>query len=186
MQRVYLDNNATTMVDPMAKGAMEPFWLDMYGNPNSLHSFGTEVHNAMRVAYDRLYEGIKADDEDDILITSCATESNNSVLKSIYYDFIKDGKKDTIITTDVEHPSVLATCKFLESLGAKVIYLPVNSDGLVSVESLKEVINDRVALVSVMMANNETGIIFPIKRWHKLQKNMGLYFTQMRFRLLVN
>ncbi len=81
MDRIYLDNNATTILDPRVKEAMEPFWCQLYGNPNSLHTFGTEVHPYMRLALDRLYAGINARDGDDILITSCATESNNTVLQ---------------------------------------------------------------------------------------------------------
>ena len=176
MQKIYLDNNATTLVDPKVRDAMEPFWCDLYGNPNSLHSFGTEVHPAMRVAFDRLYAGINANDEDDVIITSGATESNNTVIKSIYYSLIKDGKKDTIITTDVEHPSVLAACKFVESLGAKVIYLPVDNDAMINPQTLKDAINDKTALVSIMWANNETGVIFPIKEMVKIAHEYGALF----------
>jgi cysteine desulfurase len=83
MERIFLDNNATTILDPRVKDAMEPFWCQMYGNPNSLHSFGTETHGYMRLAFDRLYTGINARDEDDVLVTSCASESNNTVLQSV-------------------------------------------------------------------------------------------------------
>ena len=83
MDRIYLDNNATTIVDPRVKEAMEPFWCQLYGNPNSLHTFGTEVHPYMRLAFDRLYCGHQRRDEDDILVTSCATEGNNTVLKGV-------------------------------------------------------------------------------------------------------
>ena len=85
MSRIYLDNNATTIVDPLVKDAMEPFHCQMYGNPNSLHDFGTEVHPYMRIALDRMYAGIGASDDDDIIINSCATEGNNTVLKGIYF-----------------------------------------------------------------------------------------------------
>ena len=112
MDRIYLDNNATTLVDPLVKEAMEPFFTQMYGNPNSLHSFGTEVHPYMRIAMDRLYSGINATDEDDILINSCATEGNNTVLKSVYFDYVRNTPKKRIITTEVEHPAVTNTCKF--------------------------------------------------------------------------
>ena len=98
MQRIYLDNNATTIVDPKVKNAMEPFICRMYGNPNSLHSFGTEIHPYMIKAFDKLYAGINASDKDDIIITSCATEGNNTVLKGVYYQLIQGGKKNQIIT----------------------------------------------------------------------------------------
>jgi len=161
--RVYLDNNATTMVAPEVVKAMNPFFSEMYGNPNSLHQFGTETHPYIQRAIDQIYTAINANDEDDIIITSCATESNNWVLKSVWIDKILNGDKNHIITTEVEHPSVLATCKFLESQGVKVTYLPINEKGIVEPHVVKSFITPKTALVSVMWANNETGAIFPIK-----------------------
>ncbi len=164
MDKVYLDNNATTLVDPKVKEAMDPFFFQMYGNPNSLHQFGTEVHPYMRLAMDRIYNGIHAADEDDVLITSCATESNNAVLKSVYFDAVRTGKKKQIITTMVEHPCVANSALFLESLGAELTLLPVNHDGLVDLDILKKALDpDRTALVSIMWANNETGLINPMR-----------------------
>ncbi|MBE3065641.1 MAG: aminotransferase class V-fold PLP-dependent enzyme, partial [Spirochaetes bacterium] len=149
MDRIYLDNNATTIVDPRVKEAMEPFWCQMYGNPNSLHAFGTEAHPYMRIAFDRLYAGINARDRDDILLTSCATESNNTVIKSVYDQLIRTGKRSEIVTTQVEHPCVANSCRYLEGLGAKVVYLPVNRDGIVDADILAAHIDpDRTALVS--------------------------------------
>ncbi|PID47446.1 MAG: cysteine desulfurase, NifS family [Proteobacteria bacterium] len=174
--RVYLDNNATTMLDPQAYEAMKPFLTHMYGNPNSLHRYGSETHPALRIAMNNLYEGLNARDEDDIIVTSCATESINWVLKGIYFDLIHTGEKKRIITSDVEHPAVIATCKFLESLGAEVTYLPVNNDGVVEIETLKEALSDDVALVSIMWANNETGMIFPIKKMAELSHEYGALF----------
>jgi cysteine desulfurase len=177
MDRIYLDNNATTILDPRVKEAMEPFWCQMYGNPNSLHVFGTEVHPYMRLAFDRLYRGINARDKDDILITSCATESNNTVLQSVWYDLIRNGKRTEIVTTQVEHPAVSNTCRYLASLGAKVISLPVNSDGIVDAALLKKHIHpDRTALVSIMWANNETGLVFPIRELAALCRENGILF----------
>jgi cysteine desulfurase len=177
MERIYLDNNATTILDPRVKEAMEPFWCQLYGNPNSLHTFGTEVHPYMRLAFDRLYAGIHARDADDILITGCATESNNTVLQSVWYDLIRTGKRSEIVTTQVEHPAVSNTCRFLETMGAKVIYLPVNSAGIVDAEILKKHIHpDRTALVSVMWANNETGLVFPVKELATLCRENGILF----------
>jgi cysteine desulfurase len=163
MDRIYLDNNATTIVDPRVTEAMEPFFSQMYGNPNSLHDFGTEVHPYMRLAMDRLYNSIHANDQDDIIINSCACEGNNHVLQGVYYDLIRKGLKNEIITTQVEHPCLRNCCAFLESLGAKITTLPVNADGIVDVETLRRHIDpDKTALVSIMWANNETGLIFPI------------------------
>ncbi len=177
MERIYLDNNATTLVDPLVKDAMEPFFSQMYGNPNSLHSFGTEVHPYMRIAMDRLYAGINASDEDDIIINSCASEGNNTVLKAVYFDIIRQGKKNRIITTQVEHPATTNTCRFLEGLGVEVIYLPVNEDGIVDTDILKKHLDpDKTALVSIMRANNETGLIFPIKELSNLCREKGILF----------
>ncbi len=176
MDRIYLDNNATTIVDPLVKQAMEPYWCERYGNPNSLHTFGTEVHPDLRIAMNRLYRGLNAQEGDDILITSCATESNNTVLKGIYFDLIKKGKKNHIVTTTVEHPCVANSCKFLESQGVKVTYLPVNADARVEADAVRHAITDKTALVSVMWANNETGVIFPIKEIAEVCKAKGVLF----------
>jgi cysteine desulfurase len=176
MQRIYLDNNATTIVDPRVRDAMEPFHTEMYGNPNALYEIGTEVHPHMRAAIDRLYDAINATDDDDVLVTSSATESNNTVLMSAYYELIKNGDKENIITTEVEHPSVLATCKFLEDQGVNVIYLPVNSDGVVEAGTLRSFISDKTALVSIMWANNETGMIFPIREMVSIAKEHNVLF----------
>ncbi|WP_455939463.1 NifS family cysteine desulfurase [Helicobacter fennelliae] len=175
-KRIYLDNNATTMVDPKVKSAMEPFFCDLYGNPNSLHKFGTETHPAIADALGKIYNGIHARDEDDVIITSCATESNNWVLKGVYFDLIHNGKKNHIITTDVEHPAVGATCSFLEGLGVKVMRLKVNKHGNVYPEQVRESITNETALVSVMWANNETGAIFPIEEIGAICKEKGVLF----------
>ncbi len=177
MDRIYLDNNATTLVDPRVKEAMEPFWSQMYGNPNSLHSFGLEVRDYLRIALDRLYAGIGAGDGDDILVTGCATESNNTVLKGVWYDLIRTGARSEIVTTEVEHPAVAATCRWLETLGAKVVFLPVNRDGIVDAEAVRSCIDPkRTALVSVMWANNETGLVFPIREIATLCREQGILF----------
>ncbi len=176
MMKVYLDNNATTMVDPEVKAAMDPFFTEIYGNPNSLHDFGTACHPALRKAMDSMYEAIGARDEDDIVVTSCATESNNWVLKGVYFDLIKNGEKDHIITTEVEHPSVTATCRWLEEQGVRVTYLPVNSDGVVEAHTVRDFITDKTALVSIMWANNETGAIFPVEQIAEICKERGVLF----------
>ncbi|ADU65457.1 cysteine desulfurase, NifS family [Desulfurispirillum indicum S5] len=176
MERIYLDNNATTIVDPKVFQVMEPYFVQMYGNPNSLHSFGSEVKPALAQAMEQLYAGINASDEDDIIVNSCATEGNNTVIMSAYYDLIRNGDKNHIITSSVEHPAVGETCRFLESLGVEVTYLPVNQEGIVSVEDVKAAITPRTALASIMWANNETGMIFPIKEIAYACRNRGVLF----------
>lgn len=178
MNRVYLDNNATTMLDPEAYEAMLPYLKEQFGNPNSLHSYGHETHAALTRAMDQLYAGINANDNDDIVVTSCATESNNWVLKGVYFDILKEqkGGKKRIIVSSVEHPAVGATAAFLESLGVEVTRLDVDNNGLVSPEALKSVISDDVALVSVMSANNETGVIFDIKEMAAIAHSNGALF----------
>ncbi|MDQ1263215.1 MAG: cysteine desulfurase [Campylobacterota bacterium] len=174
--QVYLDNNATTMVDPLVVEAMQPFFSEIYGNPSSLHKFGTASHPSISKAIDQVYKALNASDSDDIIFTSCATESNNWVLKSVFNDLIVNGDKNHIITTEVEHPSVLATCKALEREGAKVTYLPVNSQGIVEAHIVRSFITDKTALVSIMWASNETGMIFPIKEIGQICKEKGVLF----------
>ena len=173
---VYLDNNATTMVDPKVRELMEPYFCEKFGNPNSLHKFGTETHPAIKKALDELYAGINAADTDDVIVTSCATESNNWVLKGVYFDLLRHGEKNHIITTDVEHPAVRSTCGFLEQLGVEVTYLAINSQGTISAEQVREAITPKTALVSVMWANNETGMIFPIEEIGVLCRERGILF----------
>ncbi len=179
MERIYLDNNATTQMDSAVFNVMEPFLKEQFGNPNSLHSFGTEVHPAMIKALDQLYAGINASDDSDILINSCATEGNNTVIKGIYFDIVLKSEKKHLITSQIEHPAVSHTINFLEELGVEVTRLPVSSDGLVTPEALKEAIRkDETALVSIMWANNETGLINPIKELVDIaHKNGALFHT---------
>ena len=174
--KVYLDNNATTMVVTLVFEQMKPYFCEIFGNPNSLHQHGSASHPALRKAMDQLYAGINADDADDIVITSCATESINWVIKGVYYDYILNGNKNHIITSEVEHPAVISSCKFLETLGVKVTYLPVNSNGIIEIDTLKNAITDKTALVSIMWANNETGMIFPIEEIGALCKEKGVLF----------
>lgn len=177
MERIYLDNNATTMTDPQVRDAMSVFASQMYGNPNSLHAFGSEVHPYMRLALDRLYDGINAADEDDIVVNGCATEGNNTVLQGIWFQEIHKGSKTRIITSQIEHPSVSETLEYLESLGAEVLYLPVNEKGIVDPADLKKAIDpEKDALVSIMWANNETGLINPIKELAAIAAEAGVLF----------
>lgn len=175
--QVYLDNNATTMTDPLVVEAMMPYFSEQYGNPNSLHKFGTAPHPAISKAIDQVYAGLNANDKDDIIFTSCATESNNWVLKSVYLDHIVNGGKNHIITTEVEHPSILSTCKWLEEdCNVKVTYLPVNEQGVVELHTVRSFITEKTALVSIMWASNETGMINPIAEIGQICKEEGVLF----------
>ncbi len=164
------------MVDPEAFELMKPFFCEKYGNPNSLHKFGSETHPALRTALDQLYAGINAKDSDDIVVTSCATESNNWVVKGVYFDKIATGEKKRIITSAVEHPAIAATCQFLKKFGVELTILDVNSEGVVTAQQLKDAMSDDVALVSVMVANNETGMIFPTKELAAIAHEYGALF----------
>jgi len=174
--RVYLDNNATTIVDPQVFAEMEPFFVQKYGNPNSLHAFASETHQPLKGAMEKIYAGIHAPREDSVVVTSCATESNNWVLKSIYFQYILTGRKNHIIVSEVEHPSVIATAKFIESQGCRVTYLPINHEGLIEAQAVRDNITDKTALVSIMMANNETGGIFPIEEIGEICKEHNVLF----------
>ncbi|AJC85384.1 cysteine desulfurase, NifS family [Campylobacter peloridis] len=174
--KVYLDNNATTMLAPEAYELMLPYLKENYGNPNSLHQWGSATHPALKQAMDKLYAGLGASDLDDIIITSCATESINWVLKGVYFDRILNSTRNEIIISSVEHPAVAACAMFLKSLGVKVIELGVDHEGVCSVKDLKEAISDKTALVSIMWANNETGMIFPVKEMAELAHEYGALF----------
>lgn len=176
MMEVYLDNNATTMVDPKVFEEMKPFFCEKYGNPNSLHRFGAGTHPKMIEALNYLYEGINAADEDDIIITANATESINTVIKGIWVDKILNGDKKHIITSEVEHPAVTAACRFLETQGVAVTYLPVNEQGVLEAQTVKDYLKEDTALVTIMWANNETGKIFPIKEIGEICREAGVPF----------
>lgn len=174
--KVYLDNNATTQLAPEAYELMKPFLKEYYGNPNSLHQWGSSTHPALKEAMDKLYAGLGASDLDDIIITSCATESINWVLKGVYFDRILNSDRNEVIISSVEHPAVAASAMFLKSLGVKIIELGVNHEGVSSVKDLKEAISDKTALVSIMWANNETGMIFPIEEMTQVAHEHGALF----------
>jgi len=177
MKRVYLDNNATTKLDPLVKMKMQPFFEELYGNPNSLHQYGIEVRPYLNEAMGYMYDALNAPDADDILITSCATESNNTVLKGVFFKHIlKNPSKNHIIASAVEHPSVLETLHFLEENGAELTFVDVDEYGYVSAERIAAAITDKTILISMMWANNETGMIFPVEEVAKIAKERGILF----------
>ncbi|MHC3994841.1 NifS family cysteine desulfurase [Thiomicrolovo sp. ZZH C-3] len=175
--RVYLDNNATTKIDPLVKVKMQPFFEDLFGNPNSLHQYGMEVRPHLNKAMGKMYDALNVPDEDDILITSCATESNNTVLKGIYFKHIlKNPEKNHIVTTSVEHPCILDTLHFLSDYGVDVTYVDVDENGGVSAEAIKAAVTDKTVLISMMWANNETGMIFPVEEVSAFAKENDILF----------
>src|SRR3989344_3791452 len=173
MKSIYLDYAASTPVDPRVAAAMSPYFTNIFANPNSLHHFGQEASRAVFVSRQTIARSLGADYR-DIIFTGSATEANNLALrgsiKRIMNNAMPAGrqelriKKPRIITTAIEHESVLETCRDLEKEGVEVIYIPVNKEGIVDLKKLKSALNDRTVLVSVMYANNEIGTIQPIDK----------------------
>ena len=175
--RVYLDNNATTKIDPLVKVKMQPFFEELYGNPNSLHQYGMEVRPHLNRAMGEMYDALNVPDADDILITSCATESNNAVLKGIFFKHIlPNPEKNHIVTSSVEHPAILETLMFLSDFGVDVTYVDVDENGGISAEAMKAAVTDKTVLISMMWANNETGMIFPVEEVAAFAKEKGILF----------
>ena len=168
---VYLDNNATTRVAPEVLEAMLPFFSERYGNPSSMHNFGGSVGKEMREARESL-AGLLGCGADEIIFTSCGTESDNTAIRSA---LTAQPDKRHIVTTRVEHPAVLSLCKFLErSQGYRVTYLGVDSVGRLDMQELTDSLTDDTAVISVMWANNETGVLFPVPEIATLAKSRGI------------
>lgn len=159
MKTIYVDNNATTMVAPEAFEAMRPFLTDEYGNPSSMHTFGGKVHSNIERSRESVSDLLGANDPSEIIFTSCGTESDNTAIISTLRSY---PEKRHIITTKVEHPAVLNLCKYLETVGYRVTYLNVDNEGMLDLNELKASIDSDTAIISIMYANNETGVIFPI------------------------
>lgn len=173
MDRIYFDNSATTKVDERVLETMVPFFLEKYGNASSMHSFGREAYTAMEEARAKVAKAINAPPR-DVIFTSGGTESDNLALQGAAFANMSRGKH--IITSSIEHHAVLHTCQFLETQGFKVTYLPVNDEGLVSVEDLKERMTPETILVSVMLANNEIGTIEPVRELAEVAHDKGALF----------
>jgi len=173
VDRIYLDNAATTPVDKRVLEAMLPYYSDVFGNPSSTYSYGQEAKKAMEEAREKVAKALGAD-ADEIYFTSGGSESDNWALKGVAYA-LKD-KGNHIITTEIEHHAVLNTCRYLEKEGFKVTYLPVDEYGLVKPEDLKKAITDKTILVSIMFANNEIGTIEPVDELVKIAHEKNVYF----------
>lgn len=165
---IYLDNNATTRVDDNVYEAMLPYFKEEYANPSSMYKFATKASNALKDAREQVRAFFNAKSEKEIIFTSCGSESANTAIRGVLN--MNPGKKH-IITTKVEHPCVLNLYQTLEKQGYKVDYIGVNSIGELDLEQLNDVINEDTALVSVMYANNETGVINPIEKISEIIKS---------------
>ncbi|MGE5843256.1 MAG: aminotransferase class V-fold PLP-dependent enzyme, partial [Syntrophaceae bacterium] len=172
MKTIYLDNNATTRVAPEVVEAMLPYFTEFYGNASSMHTFGGQVHGRIEEARAQVAELIGAEPE-EIIFTGCGTESDNTALMSAVES---NPAKRRLITTRVEHSAILNFCKHLAAKGYHTTYLPVDTLGRFNMDALLEAIDDQTAVVSVMYANNETGVIFPIEEIGRILHARGILF----------
>ena len=173
MDGIYLDNNATTRVDDAVLEVMLPYFTEQFGNPSSMHSFGNKVGLAIKKARLQIQELLGAEHDSEIIFTSCGTESDSTAILSAIK--ANPGRKE-IITTSIEHPAVLALCEHLEKEGYKVHYLKVDARGRVDLDAYARLLSDKVAVVSVMWANNETGTFFPVLEMADMAHAAGVMF----------
>jgi cysteine desulfurase len=169
---IYLDYNATTPVLPEVLETMVPYLTSEWGNPSSSYKFGSKLKTVIETARAQVAELIGAHAM-EIIFTSCATESNNA---AIHASLKANPKKKHIITSRVEHSSVLNYCMALENEGYRVTYLPVDREGLLKLTDLEDAISDETAVVSLMWANNETGVLFPVKEIGEICRSRGVLF----------
>ena len=173
MDRIYMDNAATTAVSPEVLQAMLPYFTDIYGNPSSIHSTGRDARRAVDAARKQVAAAIGAQPT-EIYFTAGGSESDNWAIKGTA--FAKRAKGNHIITSQIEHHAVLHTCAWLEKQGFEVTYLPVDEFGRVRVEDVEKAITDKTILISIMAANNEIGTLQPITEIGKLAKSRGILF----------
>jgi len=165
----YFDNNATTRIAPEVVDAMIPFLREFWGNPSSAYGFGAQVHGHVEKAREQVAALVNADPK-EIVFTSCGTESNNSAIHSA---LVTSGKRH-VITTKVEHSANISFGAHLEKMGFEVTYLPVESDGSLDLHVLEQSIRPDTAIVSIMYANNETGVVFPIEEVAAICRSKGV------------
>lgn len=173
MSDIYLDNNATTQVAPEVFEAMKPYFCEQFGNPSSLHSFGNKVGLALKKARQQVQQLLGAEHDSEIIFTSCGTESDSTAILSALK---AQPERKEIITTVVEHPAVLNLCEYLEGEGYRVHKLEVDSKGRLDLEQYRALLSDKVAIVSVMWANNESGTIFPVEEMARMAAEAGVMF----------
>jgi cysteine desulfurase len=173
MRRIYLDYNASTPIDPAVAAAMRPFLEDHYGNPSSGHWASVEAKAALETARGQVATLLGCQN-DEVVFTSGGSEANNLALKGVFFKLREKG--DHIITTRIEHPAVVEPCRFLERLGARVTFLPVDGTGRIDPEALHRAITPRTILVSIMHANNEVGTIEPIEECARIVHAHGILF----------
>ncbi len=172
MKTIYLDNNATTMVAQEVLEAMIPYFHENYGNPSSIHSFGGKVAKDITEARAKVAALLGAE-PDEIIFTSCGTESDNA---AIYSALSLNPQKNHIVTTRVEHPAVKVLCEHLVTKGYRVTFLPVDGDGMLNMDEYRKSLTPDTAIVSMMWANNETGVIFPVEEAAWLAHEKGIIF----------
>ncbi len=173
MTPIYLDNNATTKVDPEVVDAMLPYFSEQFGNPSSLHSFGDKVGRAVRDARRQVQALLGAEYDSEVICTSCGTESDSTAILSALK---AQPDRKAIITTTVEHPAVLTLCDYLEKDGYTIHRLKVDEKGRLDLNEYQALLSDKVAIVSVMWANNETGTLFPIVEMAEMAHAAGIMF----------
>jgi len=170
---LYLDHNATTPLDSRVFEAMAPYMNQYWGNPSSPYSFGNQARIAVQKARERVAGSLGCRPE-EVFFTSCGTESDNLAVRGIVKAL--RGRGNHIVTTGIEHHAVLNTCKALESDGCRVTYLPVTSDGVVRIEDVEKSLRPDTVLITVMHANNETGVLQPIEAISALAKKRSIVF----------
>jgi cysteine desulfurase len=173
MEPIYLDNNATTRCEPAVVEAMLPFFTEHFGNASSIHAFGSEVGKALKKARAQVQALLGAEHDSEIIFTSCGTESDSTAILSALK---AQPERNTVITTTVEHPAILTLCEWLEKEGYIVHKLKVDKKGRIDIDEYKSLLHDRVAIVSVMWANNETGTVFPVEEMAALASAKGIMF----------
>lgn len=173
MKEIYVDNAATTKIEEAVVEEMLPYLKEEYGNPSSIYSIGRNARKAVEKAREQVARAIGAKPS-EIYFTSCGSEADNTALKGIMC--ASQNKKSHIITSQIEHPAILDTCKALEKQGFCISYIPVNENGIVNIEELEKAITKDTALVSVMVANNEIGTIEPIKKIAQIARKNGVLF----------
>lgn len=172
-KRIYLDHAATTPVHPSVVRAMRPYFDRYFGNPSSIHSHGIDARAAIETARSKV-AALIGSNANEIVFTGSGTEADNLAIKGIAGSLPDRGNH--IITSSIEHPAVLESCKYLQSRGFEVTYLPVDSDGLVNPKDIEEATTDRTILISIMHANNEIGTIEPVAEIGRIAKDRGIYF----------